>query len=69
MILLSGQLSLALAILLSLNTYTVALGAASVPLIATYPFMKRVTYWPQVFLGQPVLSLSPISLCLCSFID
>jgi 4-hydroxybenzoate polyprenyltransferase len=27
------------------------LGAASLGLVATYPLMKRVTYWPQLFLG------------------
>ena len=39
------------AILLSFNTFAIALGVASLGLIAIYPFMKRVTYWPQVFLG------------------
>ena len=27
------------------------LGAASLILVAIYPFMKRITYWPQLFLG------------------
>ena len=40
-----------LAILLQFNNFAVAVGAASLLLIATYPFMKRVTYWPQAFLG------------------
>jgi len=30
---------------------TILLGLAVLLLIATYPFMKRITYWPQVFLG------------------
>ena len=37
--------------LIQLNTYTIILGAASLVLVAIYPFMKRVTYWPQLFLG------------------
>ena len=28
-----------------------ALGAASLSLVLLYPLMKRVTYWPQLFLG------------------
>jgi 4-hydroxybenzoate polyprenyltransferase len=40
-----------LAILLQFNWPTVVLGAASLVLVALYPFMKRFTYWPQVFLG------------------
>jgi len=39
------------AVLLSLNRTSVLLGLAVLGLIGTYPFMKRVTYWPQVFLG------------------
>jgi 4-hydroxybenzoate polyprenyltransferase len=42
---------LGLAILLQFNWTTVALGAASLVTVAIYPFMKRFTYWPQVFLG------------------
>jgi 4-hydroxybenzoate polyprenyltransferase len=38
-------------ILLSLNRFAIALGAASLILIAIYPFMKRVTWWPQAWLG------------------
>ncbi len=40
-----------LAVLLTFNTFTIALGAASLLLIAGYPFMKRITWWPQVWLG------------------
>ena len=40
-----------LAILLQLNWPSVALGAASLGLVAIYPFMKRITHWPQFFLG------------------
>lgn len=27
------------------------MGAASLPLVIAYPLMKRITYWPQAFLG------------------
>ena len=40
-----------LLILLTFNWFTVALGAASLILIAIYPFMKRITWWPQAWLG------------------
>jgi 4-hydroxybenzoate polyprenyltransferase len=40
-----------LVILLQFNRTTIAVGAASLVLVAIYPFMKRFTYWPQVFLG------------------
>lgn len=39
------------AVLFSLNWSSVVLGIAVIALIGTYPFMKRFTYWPQVFLG------------------
>ncbi|MFV2091482.1 MAG: 4-hydroxybenzoate octaprenyltransferase [Hyphomicrobiales bacterium] len=32
-------------------SFTFGLGLASLALVAIYPFMKRVTYWPQLFLG------------------
>lgn len=38
-------------ILLQFNAATIWLGVASLALIAIYPFMKRVTWWPQFFLG------------------
>ena len=40
-----------LAVLLQFNGMTVILGVASLVLVAIYPFMKRVTWWPQLFLG------------------
>jgi 4-hydroxybenzoate polyprenyltransferase len=46
-----AQLIVAAAILLSLNPACWWLGIAVLALIATYPFMKRITYWPQLFLG------------------
>ncbi len=48
---LGALLLLGLAILLQLNDFAVILGAAALPLIAAYPFMKRITYWPQAWLG------------------
>jgi 4-hydroxybenzoate polyprenyltransferase len=38
-------------ILISLNLLAVILGIASLGLVAAYPFMKRVTWWPQAWLG------------------
>ena len=40
-----------LVVLLQFNAFTIALGIASLALVAVYPFMKRFTYWPQVVLG------------------
>src|SRR5438552_3899421 len=45
------QLVIGAAVLLSLNRTSMLLGVAVLGLIGAYPFMKRVTYWPQVFLG------------------
>ena len=33
------------------NGFTIALGIASLAIVAVYPFMKRITYWPQIVLG------------------
>jgi 4-hydroxybenzoate polyprenyltransferase len=40
-----------LIVLMQFNGFTIVLGAASLLLVAIYPFMKRLTYWPQVVLG------------------
>jgi 4-hydroxybenzoate polyprenyltransferase len=45
------QLAIGAAVLLSLNQTSILLGIAVLGLIGTYPFMKRITYWPQLFLG------------------
>ncbi len=45
------QLLVGLAILAAFNAFTIVLGVASLALVFTYPFMKRITYWPQAFLG------------------
>ena len=42
---------IALLILLKFNLLTVILGLGSMLLAFSYPFMKRITYWPQLFLG------------------
>ena len=41
----------ALVILLQFNKLTILLGLGSMLLAFSYPFMKRITYWPQLFLG------------------
>ena len=45
------QLMIGAAVLLSLTRLAILLGLLVLLLIATYPLMKRVTYWPQFFLG------------------
>ena len=45
------QLAGGFAVLISLNNFAIAVGAASLVLVFTYPLMKRVTFWPQFFLG------------------
>ena len=47
----AAQLAVGAAILFSLNRTSIMFGVAVLALIATYPFMKRITYWPQLFLG------------------
>ncbi len=46
-----GQCLVGLAILLTLNRTAILLGVASLVLVAGYPFMKRITWWPQAWLG------------------
>jgi 4-hydroxybenzoate polyprenyltransferase len=45
------QLAVGLVVLLNLNAPAIALGFLAMPLVIAYPFMKRITYWPQAFLG------------------
>lgn len=45
------ELAIGFLILLQLNEFSIYLGAASLILVATYPLMKRITWWPQAFLG------------------
>ena len=42
---------LAFLVLIKFNHFTIFLALVSMPLAFTYPLMKRVTYWPQLFLG------------------
>jgi 4-hydroxybenzoate polyprenyltransferase len=46
-----AQAFLGLAILLQFNRFTVLIGIASLGVVAIYPLMKRVTWWPQIVLG------------------
>ena len=43
--------ALAFVVLLQFNYLTILLGISSMTLAFSYPFMKRITYWPQLFLG------------------
>ena len=40
-----------LLVLLQFNRFTILLGVSSLALVAAYPFMKRITWWPQAWLG------------------
>lgn len=40
-----------LLVLIQFNRFTVMCGLASLSVIVVYPFMKRITYWPQIVLG------------------
>lgn len=48
---LAGQCSVGLIVLLQLNITAIYLGIGSLALVAAYPFMKRITWWPQAWLG------------------
>jgi 4-hydroxybenzoate polyprenyltransferase len=45
------QSLIGLLVLIPFNDFAIMLGIASLSLIAIYPFMKRITYWPQFVLG------------------
>ena len=47
----AGCCGLAFLILMSLSPLAIGLGVGSLALIAVYPFMKRITWWPQAWLG------------------
>jgi 4-hydroxybenzoate polyprenyltransferase len=51
LIFLGLQLGIALVILLQFNAVTIGLGVAALGLVFPYPLMKRITWWPQAFLG------------------
>jgi len=46
-----AQALVGLAVLLAFNVFSIALGLASLAIVAVYPLMKRVTSWPQAVLG------------------
>src|SRR5215216_5372212 len=45
------QALIGLAVLLQFNRFTIYVGLASLAVVVVYPFMKRITYWPQIVLG------------------
>jgi 4-hydroxybenzoate polyprenyltransferase len=51
LVFLVAQALIGLAVLLQFNRFAVAMGIASLAIVAVYPFMKRITWWPQVVLG------------------
>jgi 4-hydroxybenzoate polyprenyltransferase len=46
-----AQALLGLLVLLQFNVFTIGTGIASLGVVAIYPFMKRITHWPQIVLG------------------
>ena len=51
LVFLAAQLLVGLVILLQFNTTTILVGIASLALVFPYPLMKRITWWPQLWLG------------------
>src|SRR3978361_1450851 len=45
------QALIGLAVLLQFNRFAIMTGIASLIIVVVYPFMKRITWWPQVVLG------------------
>src|SRR3984957_3271670 len=46
-----AQALIGLVVLLQFNRFAILTGIASLAIVAVYPFMKRITWWPQVVLG------------------
>jgi 4-hydroxybenzoate polyprenyltransferase len=46
-----AQALIGLSVLLQFNRFAIATGIASLVIVAIYPFMKRITWWPQIVLG------------------
>ena len=46
-----AQALVGLAVLLQFNRFAIGTGIASLGIVVVYPFMKRITYWPQIVLG------------------
>jgi 4-hydroxybenzoate polyprenyltransferase len=51
LVFLAAQALIGLVVLLQFNRFAVMAGIASLAIVAVYPFMKRITWWPQVVLG------------------
>jgi 4-hydroxybenzoate polyprenyltransferase len=51
LVFLIAQALVGLSVLLQFNRFAIAVGIASLIIVAVYPFMKRITWWPQVVLG------------------
>jgi len=51
LVFLVAQALIGLLVLLQFNRFAVATGIASLAIVAIYPFMKRITWWPQIVLG------------------
>jgi 4-hydroxybenzoate polyprenyltransferase len=51
LVFLAAQALIGLVVLLQFNRFAVMTGIASLAIVAVYPFMKRITWWPQVVLG------------------
>src|SRR5215510_1838241 len=45
------QALIGLTVLMQFNRFTIYVGFASLAVVVIYPFMKRITYWPQIVLG------------------
>ena len=54
-------IAVAFALVLMLNTFTIALSFVALLLAAVYPFMKRYTYYPQIILGMAFSWAIPMS--------
>src|SRR5262249_42758224 len=51
LVFLVAQALVGLVVLLQFNRFAVLTGIASLAIVAIYPFMKRITWWPQIVLG------------------
>jgi 4-hydroxybenzoate polyprenyltransferase len=51
LVFLVAQALIGLLVLVQFNRFAVATGIASLVIVAIYPFMKRITWWPQIVLG------------------
>ncbi len=61
LILFAMCIAIAFALVLTLNTYTIALSFVALLLAAVYPFMKRYTHYPQIMLGMAFSWAIPMS--------